>query len=309
MERAKVSGKEVVFLSGEGASVLGYAVWYTFSRFTEHKDVVKEWFSKHGLAEFTPEDPHHPNVFKRICSEYKEKRIKSLGSTEVYLLVRPIDRAGRVRKLVMEKRSEGRRLSYEVVGEIAYDEGVVRYSTSDPDAEEVAREIAGRFEREKDCHTEETLRRALLDIIERSGKVKLKPSGSVYFIPARDFHYIEKFARIVEEIRQRHPDNRTEIWFAPIMDTEQFRDMVKLKVEDTLQETLDAAIKRMVELSSDTVDERERERRLKEIAATVDNAAKVADRYSKMLRQSLNRTDRLLERARTILEKLQRAAE
>lgn len=302
MERAKVAGKEVVFLSEGNENVLGYAVWYTFSRFIEHKDMVKEWFSKHGLAEFTPDDPKHVDAFKRICSEYREKRIKSLGNTEVYLLIRPVDRSGRIRKLVVEKRSEGRRLSYEVVGEIAYD-GVVRYDTSDTDAEEVAREIAKRFEKEKDCYTEETLRRVLLEIIEKSGKVKLKPSGSVYFIPAKDFHYIEKFAKIVDEIRQNNPDNKTEIWYAPIMNTEQFRDMVRIKVEDTLQETLDAAIKHMVELSD--ADEKERRRRLKEIAATVDNAARVAEKYSRLLQQSLNRTDRLLERARKILAKVQ----
>jgi len=161
-----------------------------------------------------------------------------------------------------------------------------------------------RWEKENDCCTEEYLRRILLSIIDECGKVKLKPSGSVYFVPVKDFHYIEKFAKIIEEIRQKHPDNHTEIWYAPIMNTDYFREMVKVKVEDTLQETLDSAIKRLLELSDQDMDEEAKIRKIKEISRNIESAAKVAEKYARMLQTSLRRTESLIQDAQKILEKV-----
>ena len=316
MERAKVNGREIVFLERREGDVLGYAVWYTFSRLVQNKDVVKGWFRKYGLSEFTPDDPNHRDAFKRICSEYKEKRLRSEDGVEVYLLIRPVERGGNLRKLVLEKRSGGRKLSYDVVGELEFVrdektgyERIERFlETTDPDVRRIVAEIVDRWEREKDCYTEEHLRRILLDIIDECGRVKLKPSGSVYFVPIEHFHYVERFSRIVDEIRAGNPENRTEIWFAPIVNTDQFREMVKRKVEDTIQETLDSAIKRLVELSeAEDVDERERARRIGELAARIESAAQIAERYARMLRMSLNRAENLLTEAREILSKIQRA--
>lgn len=315
MKRASIDGKEIAFLEKTEDGVLGYSVWYTFSRTIIHKDTVKEWFNRHGLSEFTPGDPDHRDAFKRICSEYREKKIGTVGNTEVFLLIRPVDKAGNVRKLVIERRSEGKRLSYDVVGEIEYlkddkrNTGEIRHNleVSNPDVEKVVEEIKKRWDKEKDCYTEEHLRRALLKIIDRSGKVRLKPSGGIYFVPAEDFTYIEKFAKIVEEIKKEYPDNNTEIWYAPIINTDYYRDMVKTKVEDSLQNTLDSVINRLVELANDDeLDENEKLRRIRELAATIENTAKVAEKYSTLLRTSLNRIERLLENARTILDKVNR---
>ena len=120
MERARVGGKEMVFLDGQEGDVLGYAIWYTFSKFTRHRDIVKGRFMKHGLPEFIPDPPNHRDAFKRICSEYKEKYLRKEGDTEVFLLVRPVDKGGNIRKLVIERRAGGKKLSYDIVGEVAY---------------------------------------------------------------------------------------------------------------------------------------------------------------------------------------------
>lgn len=316
MKAAKIDGKEVLFLKEPDVKVLGYAIWYTFSRTKAHKDIVREWFERHGLQEFAPGEPGHRDAFKRICSEYREKFLRKEKDDEVYLLIRPVDKKGDLRKMVLERRAAGKKLSYEVVGEIWYfkDEETgaeaVRFTIGahDPDVEEVAEEIRRRWDEEKDCYTEETFRRVLLDIIEECGKVKLKPSGSVYFVPEKDFHYIEKFANIVEELKAEFPDNRTEIWYAPIMDTDQFREMVKMKVEDTLQEVLDSAIKKLLEVN-EIEDEKERARRIREITRSIENAAKVAEKYAKLLKATLDRTQKLLEDARKIIEKVESSSE
>ena len=111
----------------------------------------------------------------------------------------------------------------------------------------------------------------------------------------------------MEELKAEFPDNKTEIWYAPIMDTDQFREMVKKKVEDALQEVLDSAIKRLMEVDK-IEDGRERSKKIRKIAASIENAAKVAERYAKMLKSSLDRTQKLLEDARKVLEKAESAS-
>ncbi len=313
VKAAKIDGKDVLFLKEPDVKVLGYAIWYTFSKVRAHKDVVREWFEKHGLQEFAPGDPSHRDAFRRICSEYREKFLRKEDDTEVYLLVRPVDKKGDLRKIVLEKRAAGKKLSYDVIGEIWYykdeDEGVgYSLEVDDSNVESVVKEIVKRWEEEKDCHTEETLRKILLEIIEECGKVKLKPSGSVYFIPERDFHYIKKFADIIEDLKAEFPDNKTEIWYAPIMDTDQFREMVKKKVEDTLQEILDSAIKKLLEINN-IENEKERAKRIREITVSIENAARVAERYTKILRATLDRTQKLIEDAKKILEKVENSYE
>lgn len=309
MERAKVNSRSISFLDRSEGQVLGYAVWYTFSKVIVHKDEVKKWFDRHGLYQFTPADPKHGDAFKRICSEYKERKIKSVGNTEVFLLVRPLEKGLR-RGVVLERRADGKRLSYDVIGEIAYNEKTrtVGYTLDKKeDVEEVVKEIVERWEKEKDCYTEEHLRKALQGILNEAGKVKLKPSGSVYFVPAQDFMYVERFSKIVEEIKVLNPDNNTEIWFAPIMNTDQFRNMIKTKVEDTLQETLDSVIRRLIDLKEkEDIDEKEKARRIKELAFSIENAAMVAEKYTKMLQTSLSRTSNLLENAQNLLAKLKK---
>jgi len=304
MQRVRIGGSEAVFLGNDEKDVLGYAVWYTISRTLVHKDDLHAWFDKHGLSRFKPADPKHGDAFKRICSEYKEKKIDESADSETFLLLRPLE-TGLTRKIVLEKRKEGKKLSYNVVGEIAYDEKSrnVNYSlkTADPVVRTIVKEILDRFEREKDCYTDEHIRKTLHRILDSCNRVKLKPSGGIYLVPLDDFYWIESFSKIVEEIKKINPSNRTEIWYAPIVNTERHRRMLEIKVEDTLEEILNSAIERLLKIDSQ---DPSKVRQIDEIAKQIEQATRMAEKYTKMLKVSLNRTTSLLEKAERLLNKI-----
>ena len=81
---------------------------------------------------------------------------------------------------------------------------------------------------------------------------------------------------------------------------EEAKRMLEIKVKDTLEEILNSAIERLLKIDS----EDSKVRLVDEIAKQIEQATRMAEKYTKMLKVSLNRTTSLIEKAERLLNKI-----
>jgi len=279
MQKLEIKGVEGAI--SESGAVLGYAVWFTIGKMRiPHNELVKLLIESRITSKLTK--PSARATFERICSEMKEKQVRH----DVFALVRSLEDC---RRVVLEKRGKG--VDYESYADLFLDGNrirVERLGEKKEVAEEFVRELVEMFEKEKDCHTEETVRKLLLETLEKTGKVKLKPSGSIYFVPRDHFAEVEKFGVLFDKLKAHNP--RNELWYAPIVDAERTRKMLELKVEETLQNEFERMFMKFVK-SPD----------YKELRENAKKAIEIAEIYENMLQHELLRAKRLYEIARSVV--------
>ncbi|MEM3504614.1 MAG: DUF6744 family protein [Archaeoglobaceae archaeon] len=234
MKPCKINGFETGIADSD-SQIIGYAVWFTISKTRAPWYVVNEALAKAGLP-MRIKRPAPLDVFERITGEYRETEIENDHEKRITILLRKVN--DHTRKVVVEKLFKTtKKVEYTECAEIILADPlkVIKYRDC-PEAEQVVHEIEEKWKSEKECITEDTLRKMLLKILDRSGRIKLKPSGSIYFVPEEQFEMIERFGEFIDILKEKGHGKNSEIWYAPVINSERFREMIKLKINGAIQE-------------------------------------------------------------------------
>lgn len=306
LEHTEIDGKKVYVVEEDvPAKILGYAVWFTFSRIRAPKDIVIEAFKKR-LPEYCPPPPTPEDTFKRVCTEFKETTEK-IDDLEVAYMIRKISEYER--KITIEIK-EGRELKYKGAGDLWFNKDTkqIEYNVNGL-ARNVVTKIVEVFEKEKDCYTEEHLRKILLRILDDIGKLPLKPSGGVYFVPSEDFEKIKHFSEIIKEIKEKvDPKNRTQLWYTPVVDEESFREMLAVRIIDTIDEIVNSAIERLTKLDKEDVPEHIMENRVQKIKISLNSARRMLEKYKKLLQRNIEEADNKIRELEKLLSRMDKAS-
>lgn len=295
MKMVEINGQEIRFTNSDDEKlILGYAVWFTISKIRVPWNVVVAITKKVGLNHRFAK-PDEIAVFERICSENKEVELKNDSKEKVNVLLRPVKQG--LRKVVLERYDKvNGTVEYVDYAELLIVNSrivVQRRSIEKEEVENLIEDIIRIWETEKDCINEDQIRKVLLNILKRSGKVKLKPSGSVYFVHKKHFKEIMIFGEFLEEIKKSGQGMNSEIWYAPIEDNEKFREMVSLKINETIQEEFERLFE---EIFHKIV--KNNGLKANEILITrkkAERALKIAQLYSDILGAELEKTQKMLE--------------
>lgn len=214
-------------------TIYGYAVWFTISKMRVPWSIVNSFARESGLPAIPR--PEKRSVFERVCNENKEILLVEDAEKRVVLLLRPSE--DKARKIILEFSSkEDNSVKYEEYGEIRFENTLIikRNEKSDLGGlgiEEVIEKIKAQWIKEKECVTEEVIRKLLLKILERAKSIKLKPSGSIYFVHRTKFKDIENFSNFLEKIKSMGYGSSSEFWYAPIGDAK-LKKMISIKVKE-----------------------------------------------------------------------------
>ncbi|MCM3454781.1 hypothetical protein M3685_12700 [Heyndrickxia oleronia] len=99
-------------------------------------------------------------------------------------------------------------------------------------AEELTEEACKLFELYKTCHNGQAIRMSSTDILKTMSPTPVRPSGGVYFIPAK---YENKLRRLVNFLNSLE---KGEGFMIPLIQTDENKDMLQRKVLEHLQSTL-----------------------------------------------------------------------
>lgn len=307
----RVSGREAGFADND-SQILGYAVWYTISKTRVPWHIANEALAKTRLP-MKIQRPDELDAFERIMSEFRETEIENNQERRVTVLLREVNEY--TRKVVVEKLYRAtKRIEYTECAEIVLGEPlrIIKYCECS-EAEQVIREIEEKWKNEKDCITEDTLRKMLLKILDKSARIKLKPSGSIYFVPEKHFGLIEKFGEFLEILKENGYGKNSEIWYAPVINSERFREMIKLKINGAIQEEFE---KIYYEIFSAKKEGREIKGAISK--DSIVRLQKIVQLYSEILGEETQKVEKIMtvvrrlayyESDEEILETIERSAE
>lgn len=296
MKSCKIDGSEA-FFAADDKEVLGYAVWFTISEMLVPWKIANQALTESGLPpKFKSPDPH--DVFDRICTKNKEKIVEDNEEKRVCIMLREVHENSK--KLVVEtlwKRSK--KIEYTEHAEILLVGSELKINNYAPDqkTDQFLKELVKQWNIEKECITDDLIRKMLIKILEASGKIKLKPSGSIYFVPASHFEKVAKFSSFLEWLKANGYGKRTEIWYAPIVNTNRFREMLKLKINDTIQEEFEKMFE-MVFTKNGNPDLKT----MLNVKYSFERIQKIIQIYSEILGEEMLKVNKLAEVVKRVLE-------
>lgn len=210
-------------------NIIGYAVWFSFSKARIPWKQANEIAASCGLDVYFY-SPSWAEVLDRICDEYKEKKLNN----KVVLIRKICENAI---KIIIENRDP--KLEYAEYADIRIKNGsltVERLAKENEEIEKIIEDIKKRFEEEKECISEEALRRAFIRILRKNGNIKLKQSGSIYFIHKECLNEINLFRRFLDELKKTGHCEKSEIWVTMI--GEDLREVVAMKIKEQINEEI-----------------------------------------------------------------------
>lgn len=296
MKTCKIKGNEVFFAT-EDKNVLGYAVWFTISEMLIPWKLANQALTESGLPlKFNPPQPR--DVFDRLCTKNREQVVEDNEEKRVCILLRGVHE--NAKKLVVETLwKKNRKIEYTEHAEILLIGSEIKINEfqSDPITQQFIDSFKKQWMLEKDCITDDLVRKLLIKILDDSGKIKLKPSGSIYFVPACYFEKIEKFGNFLEKLKAMGFGKRTEMWYAPIVNTEKFREMLKLKINDAIQEEFERVFN-MVFAHNGNLDVK----KVLEMKSSLKRINGIIQLYSEILDEEMGRVNKLAEVIKKLIE-------
>ncbi|OUM85382.1 MAG: hypothetical protein BAA01_03745 [Bacillus thermozeamaize] len=220
-------------------SIIGHLTWYSLSEMLITRDELKKKMVEAGLGEgFMPHEIRLPDAFRRATSKKFRHRI-SEAVVENYLF-REVASDNRMiqRNIVCEVVDQkGRRLAYDgAAATLVLDKTSAKVTVSAISrlAEELARDAVTKFEIYRHNYGTNTIRSVIMSILKSMAPTPVRPSGGVYFVPARHTDRLEAMLRFVKLLDHGEGEK------VPLIDTTDMRNLITRKLLDHLRETLRA---------------------------------------------------------------------
>lgn len=236
-----VNLKELAVVRQETGEYLGYLVWYTVAETWIDREKLKNLLAKAGLGEeWLPREIRAVDAFRKATKQVEKKREVVGDGIFCRYMMREVhcDLHSVTRHLVKEiVDSKGKRLDYnpnEAVLVLNKDTKTVEVeSCANSKAQDICREILMLFEIFRTHHDARAIRSMIYNMLSQMAPTPLRPSGGVYFVP-RDYEVLLK--KMVAFLRSL--GGRSEGFMAPLVDQRQYRDYIREKLQQYMEDTV-----------------------------------------------------------------------
>lgn len=230
-----------------GSGYIGHLVWYTIhDALRVSRDELEAHFAAAGISpQFFPERIRAVDAFRRATKQAERANlpVPNQEGLRMNLLVREVsaDNDQVVRHLVRELVNARQvRLSYETVGEWTFRRALASIRTYRLAADMGDQEVGRTLRRAEELFADflvyyrgEHIRRVVQQMLENMAVTPVRPSGGVYFVPARHKDSLERIGALMGALDQE--------WFTmPVIDSENTRGMVLRKFSAEVAATINA---------------------------------------------------------------------
>jgi len=223
-------------------SIIGYLSWYSVGEANYDRNELRKSFLSNDFEEGDlPNEIRATDAFRRATKDIEMKRVET-AQAGVYknFIVRNVCNTDQIiqRNIVEETvDSKGQTLSYkqnEAILLFNKNTGIISKTIVNESsmAEELADEACKLFELYKTCHNGQAVRMAATDILKTMSPTPVRPSGGVYFIPAKHKNKLRRLVSFLNSLE------KGEGFMIPLIRTDKNRDMLQQKILEHLQGTL-----------------------------------------------------------------------
>lgn len=177
-----------------GGQHLGDLVWWSLAEAQIDRATLEAKWSPTGLApELLPEPPTVEKAFKLAVRETQ------VGLSDRLIRLAKDDEESVVYAVVHEKKHDDGMLLYNQEARIALTHLTGNVIVDDP-THEIAASIKARFERHRDTHTADDLRRTINRTLQSFSAVLLRENGGVWWVPAPHAKKLRSLQAAIESI-------------------------------------------------------------------------------------------------------------
>jgi len=217
-------------------ATLGALCWWTIRNQVIDHATLEEIVKAEALEPFLPKPIRPCGAFRR-ATKMVQKDTQPTGEAEQMtheesILVREVDCTDTHihRKLVTEVRNRNaRELFYRPSTHIAFDKlnQVIEFTGDEGDSE-TRQHIRDNYALLNGRHNGERLRVLVKNVVDSTHPTLIRPSGSVYFIPAAYQATMEKLERIIHRVNEKglFPDRESTLEYMYVLDSEKHRQIV-----------------------------------------------------------------------------------
>ncbi|GIN41540.1 hypothetical protein M3589_24040 [Heyndrickxia oleronia] len=223
-------------------SIIGYLCWYSVGESNYDRNNLRKLLLLNGFEESDlPNEIRSADAFRRATKDIETKRVETdtKGIYRNYIVRNVCTNEEIIQRNIVEETidSKGQKLSYKQNEAILiFNRKAETISTAIVEqggmAEDLAEEACKLFELYKTCHNGQAIRMSSTDILKTMSPTPVRPSGGVYFIPAK---YENKLRRLVNFLNSLE---KGEGFMIPLIQTDENKDMLQRKVLEHLQSTL-----------------------------------------------------------------------
>lgn len=217
-------------------SILGYLFWYSLSDGDYDRETLRKALLDNYLDErLLPKQIRKRDAFKRATKAVERKRVEQDEETKHQYrnyIVRNVKTSGDLlqRNIVVEEvDQQGQKLEYESDASCLFfnqksEQFYFHTNTSDMMVEQLVEEADELFNKYCTHHTGQTVRMSILNMVKAMSPTPVRPSGGVYFIPAKHQHTLTNVKGFLKSIKG-------EGFMLPVINDEEGRDMVQEKLK------------------------------------------------------------------------------
>lgn len=220
-------------------STLGHLEFHTISECEITRNELNKLLIAHGFEKYLPKEISPSDAFRRATTDIQKSKVET-GNPDIFVnyLVREVysDRTEIVRKIVVETVDKaGKTLSYQPEeATIRYDKKAdkVEYTASSYLTEGLINEAIALFEKHRITYNSRHIREMVFNIIGSFSPISLKPSGGVYFVPAKFTTELTDFIKLVNQLGE------SEAYKIPLIRNDENTDMVRKKLQDHIKNAI-----------------------------------------------------------------------
>lgn len=228
--------------NGEKEQIIGHLCWYSVSEGNYERNDLRKALIQNGFGEGDlPNEIRSSDAFRRATKDIETKRVKTNkeGVYKNYIVRNVCTNEQIIQRNIVEETvdSKGQKLSYqenEAILLFNRNTESIRRAVINPGgmAEELAEEACKLFALYKTCHNGQAVRYMANDIIKTMSPTPVRPSGGVYFVPAKHENKLGKLVSLLNSL------NKCEAFMIPLIKTDENQDMLQRKLLEHLHSTL-----------------------------------------------------------------------
>ncbi len=232
---------EALSPSSEATRTIGYLVWYSIFDTDIPKEDLEGLLHQYGLDEYMPNPIHQNDAFRRAAKAIEQNNIQTYipGVTQNHLVDGFETPKEIVRHLVVEtidKNSQSLHYDPEVaIMKFDKETGNISYTSKTSNATELAEKVRDIYPRCLNNYGSRHIREMVYKILASMGPIPVRPTGGVYFVPAK---YETKLSNLLSFLKKI---GQSEGFKVPLVNSSENRDMVRLKLNEHIRSSIQEA--------------------------------------------------------------------
>lgn len=228
--------------NGSNDQIIGHLCWYSIGEANYDREELRKSLLQNGFEEDDlPNEIRASDAFRRATKDIETKRVETKleGVYKNYIVRNVTSNEQFIQRNIVEETvdSKGQKLSYKE------NEAILLFNRNNENiskaiiteggmAEELAEEACKLYELYRTCHNGQAVRYMANDILKTMSPTPVRPSGGVYFVPAKHENKLHRLVSLLNSLE------KGEAFMIPLIRTDENQDMLQRKVLEHLHSTL-----------------------------------------------------------------------